>query len=570
MFTNILYGPTDTALPTLEFRSLKLDSGELAMSILIQDGQHILIGRQLAGNSTVRLESKHIETGERNTVMEIPYLNAGVVGDLSPDGRRFVFSNGSHNAWFKEQGLPQGIFVQTKGDLKPQKIADVGYAPKWSPDGKRIVFCIGVVTLVGEENAVYVYDLEENLLQKISPDNGLQFAEPSWSPDSRWIVCVGGLGSRWEIWLIEAASGDVHKISSLSTWIRHPVWPKSSEFIYFLADNDLWRTRIDRDEGVFRGISEQLTTAQDFDYLNVAPSGDRFLLRKSIARAQIEVFASSGDTAFSSPTRRGVTDNLVTGDFDISPDDSQLVAESPVSGISRSLLLISTRDGMETTLYDEQAAFAPSWSADGAWIAFDAGGGNNADIWRISASGGEAEKIIASSGADWLPTYSPVGRRLCFVSNRSGQFDLWIKDLASGEVSQLTNTEHLESRGFWSQDGQKLAFFEIRSSRDSSAIWTYDFSDKHFEKIISVAPQERTVEILDKLAWLSKDELFFWSDKRDAFVTVSIRSRELRSVFSGVRSRGYSGGRLFALSQRYFYCTLSQNASSFVIADLRK
>ena len=156
------------------------------------------------------------------------------------------------------------------------------------------------------------------------------------------------------------------------------------------------------------------------------------------------------------------------------------------------------------------------------------------------------------------------------MSNRSGQFDLWIKDLASGEVSQLTNTEHLESRGFWSQDGQKLAFFEIRSSRDSSAIWTYDFSDKHFEKIISVAPQERTVEILDKLAWLSKDELFFWSDKRDAFVTVSIRSRELRSVFSGVRSRGYSGGRLFALSQRYFYCTLSQNASSFVIADLRK
>jgi Tol biopolymer transport system component len=189
-------------------------------------------------------------------------------------------------------------------------------------------------------------------------------------------------------------------------------------------------------------------------------------------------------------------------------------------------------DGSESFLYREQPAFAPSWSADGKWIAFDAGGGNNADIYRVPAAGGAAEKIIASPKADWLPTYSPDGKQICFVSNRSGQFDLWVQNLSTSETTQLTNSVEPELRGAWSHDGQKLAYFQNSAIEFGWRIWIHDFSVKKADEVFYF-PQDNRVDILGKIVWKQDDSAIYFTPSWSGapLLEVSIISKKVNTVF---------------------------------------
>ncbi|MCU0645583.1 MAG: hypothetical protein MUC94_15165 [bacterium] len=223
----------------------------------------------------------------------------------------------------------------------------------------------------------------------------------------------------------------------------------------------------------------------------------------------------------------GATENI-----EVSSDGAGLVVETLFGGI-RTLMLKSLMDSTETVLYREQPAFAPSWSADGRWIAFDAGGGNNADIWRISANGGPAKKIIENPGADWMPTYSPDGNYLCFLSNRSGQFELWIKNLVSGEISQITNSPAVKSRGFWSHDSKKLAYIQ-----KPNRICIFDFASRKAEEFVYLPNWQSGNDTVHKLVWKEDDSsLYFFTflamQERwgNALIEISLENKRQRIVF---------------------------------------
>ncbi|MEE8583332.1 MAG: amidohydrolase family protein [Acidobacteriota bacterium] len=65
-------------------------------------------------------------------------------------------------------------------------------------------------------------------------------------------------------------------------------------------------------------------------------------------------------------------------------------------------------------------------SPDGQWIVFDL----LAHIYRVPASGGEAECLTQDSGVavNYHPRFSPDGKHIAFVSDRKGQSNLWIMD----------------------------------------------------------------------------------------------------------------------------------------------
>lgn len=78
-----------------------------------------------------------------------------------------------------------------------------------------------------------------------------------------------------------------------------------------------------------------------------------------------------------------------------------------------------------------------SFSADGRWIAFDAG----ARIGMIPATGGQVTLLPAATADDGDPVFSPNGKRIVFTgANDRGGTDLWVRAAdGSGPAHLLIN-----------------------------------------------------------------------------------------------------------------------------------
>jgi dipeptidyl aminopeptidase/acylaminoacyl peptidase len=92
-------------------------------------------------------------------------------------------------------------------------------------------------------------------------------------------------------------------------------------------------------------------------------------------------------------------------------------------------------------------------------------------IYEVSSGGGAIRRLIVSS--DWNdggPSWSPDGARMAFVSDRSGHDDVWIHDFTDGSDRPLTTgsrTSVVSRLPSWSPDGSRIAVFE--SSQDGTS-----------------------------------------------------------------------------------------------------
>jgi Tol biopolymer transport system component len=117
----------------------------------------------------------------------------------------------------------------------------------------------------------------------------------------------------------------------------------------------------------------------------------------------------------------------------------------------------------------------PRWSPDGHWIAYDSrssdsGREGDADIYVISAEGGQPRNLtLEASGdvaEDVAPTWSRDGKWIYFGSTRSGSMQIWKVPADGGRAMQMTQEGGFE--GFESHDGK---FFYYAKGRAVPGIW---------------------------------------------------------------------------------------------------
>ena len=116
--------------------------------------------------------------------------------DWSPDMQQLVFSS-----WRDEGNYD--IYVSEMDPTEARKIADVSprdWGPRWSPDGRRIVFASDFV--------VYVVNSDGSELHRVSVDREEGFDNcPAWSPDGSTIAYASTDSEMIRIWLHNVETG---------------------------------------------------------------------------------------------------------------------------------------------------------------------------------------------------------------------------------------------------------------------------------------------------------------------------------------------------------------------------
>lgn len=267
------------------------------------------------------LEDGELVRYERKSDEWVPYLGGppAMQVDHSPDGK-----------WITYAHFPEGSIWRSKLDgserLRLTASPVAGMNPRWSPDGRSIVF---FAWRPGERTHLYMAPAAGGPVQQLTSgeDGSLKEEDGTWSPDSRSIVFgstfgdesmdvqrrlslalldvssrritkLAGSGGLWgprlspdgryvaalgfsnRIWLYDMKRKQATKLTSIGAgW---PSWSRDSKFVYFQENPGEYWSRVaiadGRVEPVLK-LSRLKMTHASFGWSGLAPDGSTISTR---------------------------------------------------------------------------------------------------------------------------------------------------------------------------------------------------------------------------------------------------------------------------------------------------
>ena len=322
---------------------------------------------------------------------------SSIAGDGQPVGAPRVFSlpqrawhisgwtPGDELAAFMEAETRAALYTVPVEGGRAMQITpnDLVFHPRWTPDGKTVVYRGGSTWLAavpaegGEPSEI---GIDSPRVTPVLPGGGLHV-----SPDGRKILFSGyrvGGPRGVDIWTIPVEGGLPTPITDSPTQDRYPCWGPGGESIAFIR---------------YRIVSE----TEGFHNLYLVPS------------AGGEPRAITVDA-----------DSVTSAAFAFSPDGESLAYFSngalkvrPAEGGESRVVARPERVGGHSEL---------AWSPDGQRIAYT----GRASIWITSVDGGEPVEVrtgVLEVGAQNLHIdWSPDGRRIVFSASMGGGLELWL------------------------------------------------------------------------------------------------------------------------------------------------
>jgi len=208
---------------------------------------------------------------------------------------------------------------------------------------------------------------------------------------------------------------------------------------------------------------------------------------------------------------------------------------------------LTTHEGTESN---------PSFSPDGAWIAFTGHYDGNEDVYLIPVEGGSPTRLTWHPGNDIVRGFTPDGSAVLFVSRREshtrrfGQFHT--VSVEGGWPARLPLPSAF--KGNFSPDGrfiaynpQREAFRQWKNYRGGTAsrIWIYSTGD---HSVVQIPQPEGRCNDIDA-AWIG-DTVYFLSDRNGEF-----------NLFS----YDHSSGEIIQLTEHEDYPILAARAGGGVV-----
>ena len=141
----------------------------------------------------------------------------------------------------------------------------------------------------------------------------------------------------------------------------------------------------------------------------------------------------------------------------------------------------------QTNLTNESSGddIFPSWSPDGAHIAFTRGVTADADIFVMNADGsGQTDVTNSPAAYDYTPAWSPDSAHIVFSRYENGNpGDMYVMNADGSNQTNITNDNTTDDYApAWSPDGNQIAYSRFDISGSSSTeiyVMSPDGSGKH-------------------------------------------------------------------------------------------
>jgi len=138
----------------------------------------------------------YVTRTDNGGMRKIPTPATGVIPGVS----EFVWlRDGQQIAYTTRAGPAQSDISLVRIDGAPPRWLAFGYAPSWSPDGRRVAF---VVSHVGGAQ-IYLQDLTVGRSVPLTDARRISL-RPVWSPDGVWIAFLSIRGTDLALWVMHA------------------------------------------------------------------------------------------------------------------------------------------------------------------------------------------------------------------------------------------------------------------------------------------------------------------------------------------------------------------------------
>jgi len=155
----------------------------------------------------------------------------------SPDGKWV--------AYFSDESGEYALHLREQSGIGEVKKISLGnpssyfYRPRFSPDSKKIAF-------TDKRLNIWYIDIEKGTPVKVDTntfENPFEVLDPSWSPDSKWIVYTKQLRNRLcAVHVFNIESGKSTKLTDGLSDARFAAFDRNGKYIYFTASTDNGQT----------------------------------------------------------------------------------------------------------------------------------------------------------------------------------------------------------------------------------------------------------------------------------------------------------------------------------------
>jgi Tol biopolymer transport system component len=200
-----------------------------------------------------------------------------------------------------------------------------------SPDGERMVLSAGQLPFRPEEGVdIWLIPLGGGHPERITSDPSME-GYPAWSPDGQWIAFTDGFEPNLEggvhaIYVSPAAGGQIRRVTSDADSVGGGAitFSPDGERIVFFSENAIKTIPIagGQSDVLVRDIRSGWQSQ-----LAYSPDGSK--IAHSFAG---KIWITSLDDGESQELRTGLPDNAALGDFDWSPDGSQIAFVATMGG----------------------------------------------------------------------------------------------------------------------------------------------------------------------------------------------------------------------------------------------
>jgi dipeptidyl aminopeptidase/acylaminoacyl peptidase len=269
--------------------------------------------------------------------------------------------------------------------------------PQISPDGRRVAFVVETIDPVPNEtrSRIWLIDAEEGVVPRPLTTGERQDTQPRWSPDGRVLAFASTRRGTRQIWLLPADGGEATPLTDHPTGARDPAWSPDGAYVVYVAKGPDHRDEPPEEED--GDDRRRLVWVREHRH---KLDGQGFFDR---GRDHLWIVAVADGTAT----------QLTDGPYDDadpawSPDGRMIAFASDRSPNrdhrfgGTAIHLVEARTGAVRRLTPEEGRAAhPSWSPDGAWIAYpgsnlpDDSGPANTRLWIARADGSESRCLTA-------------------------------------------------------------------------------------------------------------------------------------------------------------------------------